>query len=552
MRKKIYSSMCILSASVLILSMLLILSACYTSFNSSFKDEIKKETQILANMLNSSDNAAEKLADVPGGRNMRITLISPNGDVTYDSASVSSDSESHLNRPEIQQAIKNGFGESQRFSDSLLKIRYYCAVRLDNGSILRVCVPSRTVPAMLPAALFSLIIVAALIYLISSMAANKLTESILEPIEKLDSYDTDSFDGMYDEIQPFLRRISRQNDEIKRQMAKVMSQKVRLQAIMDNINEGLLIVDKSSEILSVNKCALDIFGSNEETVKHKNFETLTDRDEIHSAVQGALRGKKGNLMLDFGGKMYQIFCSPLYEKSEISGAVLLLFDMREKSESEKIRREFTANVSHELKTPLTTIHGYAQIISGGIAKPQDVAGFVEKIEKESARLIALVDDIINLSRLDEGTGEAQHCAVSLMTAVCEVAEQLAGRAAERGIQIDILGGDSDVYASPSQVAEMIYNLTDNAIKYNRPGGSVKITVSDKTVSVSDTGIGIPEKYYDRIFERFFRVDKSHSKKVNGTGLGLSIVKHLAISNGANITVQSEVGKGSTFTVEFAA
>ena len=302
--------------------------------------------------------------------------------------------------------------------------------------------------------------------------------------------------------------------------------------------------------MSVNECATDIFGKTESEVKYRNVSLLTDIREITDCINKALRGEKSNTAVTVGDKTYQIFCSGMQRKQHTTGAVMLLFDVSDTAKAEVMRREFTANVSHELKTPLTSIHGYAQIINSGIAKPDDVGGFVAKIEKESSRLISLIDDIIRLSKLDEGGEERDRQNVDVRTVADDVAEQLSQKARARDISFEVSGSGCVVYMNPGQLAQLVYNLCDNAIKYNRDGGSVRVTVEDGVLTVADTGIGIPPEYTDRIFERFFRVDKSHSKKVDGTGLGLSIVKHIAHTNNIEITVDSVLGKGTEFSAKF--
>jgi two-component system phosphate regulon sensor histidine kinase PhoR len=395
-----------------------------------------------------------------------------------------------------------------------------------------------------------IVILSVLIYFLASIASSYLAESIVKPVIEADPYDKEQLKYAYEEIRPLLARISRQSTEINRQIDKVTEQKARLQTIMDNINEGLVIIDENHDVLTINTPALAILDAEEADVKHKKYSNLTDNKQLLNVIQKALSGEKSDIIFEAKERMYQIFYSPVKEKGEITGAVLLLFDVTERTKSEKIRREFTANVSHELKTPLTTIHGYAQIIDKGIAKPDDVRGFASKIEKESSRLIALVNDIIELSHLDENKADEPKEYVSLKPLAAEIADRLTPKAMERDIKILLTGTDTVVLANLSQITELLYNLVDNAVKYNKAGGSVTITVGEGMIEIEDTGIGIPEKYHDRIFERFFRVDKSHSKTVNGTGLGLSIVKHLAKINDAEIKIKSVVGEGSTFTVVF--
>lgn len=551
MYKKIYRSLCFMSVVTIVVTVVMTLAACYTSFNSKLKEEVKNESIIIAEFLESEDNPASTLKKIEKSfDNKRVSLISKNGTVIYDNKANEEKLDNHNSRQEITDARKNGFGEAQRYSDTSSKKLYYYAIKLSDESVLRVATATKNIAPMFYSVIISVLFISALIYILTALVATQLTDNIIKPIERITSFDEDSFDNVYEEIQPFLKRIARQSKEISHQTSKAKTQKARIQAIMDNINEGLLIIDKNSVVLSVNDCALDIFSIDEADVKHKPFENLTDNENIRSAVTKALSGTKDNLIFEANDKTYQIFCSPVYEKGEISGSVMLLFDVSQKTETEKIRREFTANVSHELKTPLTTIHGYAQIIDNGIAKPDDINGFVKKIEKESSRLIALVDDIIELSHLDEISENPEKQNISLKAVINEVLETLSVNAKEKNITIAVNGDDTTVYANLSQLTEMVYNLIDNAIKYNKDNGRVDINISEKNLTIADTGIGIPQKYYDRIFERFFRVDKSHSKKVNGTGLGLSIVKHLAKANNTEISVSSTLGEGTEFVLKF--
>lgn len=548
MYKKIYRSMCAMAVTTLLLSAIIILCVCYTSFCARFTEQVKNECLFASSLLNAGKFTGDALESaVERSASKRISIISKDGSVLYDNNADASDTASS---PETKDAFKKGFSEAQRRSKTDGKRYYYCAARLKDGSVLKIGAPLSTASSMLATASMAVFFVAFLVFLTLVVIAKRLTENILLPFENIYSFDNTGIDNAYEEIRPFLKRIERQNNEIQRQMEKVDFQRARLRAIMDNINEGIVIVANSGEVLSVNRDALDIFGGEKHSVKHRAFSELTDREDITQLLKSAMNGKKDTLTLDANGKTYSVFASPMTEKNKIIGAVLLLIDVSEKSRPEKLRREFTANVSHELKTPLTAIHGYAQLICSGIAKDDDIPGFVGKIEKESSRLITLVDDIIELSHLDEGTGGGEKESVELLSVAKEVAESLQPQAKKRSVSINVTGTESTVTANLSQITEMLYNLTDNAIKYNKPGGNVTVKVLKDGVSVADTGIGIPEKYHERIFERFFRVDKSHSKMVNGTGLGLSIVKHLAIINNADISVKSTLGEGTEFTVMF--
>ena len=546
MYKKIYRNMCFMAMTSLIIFSVLVLCACYTYFDNQQKEELANEAKLAAEFLNLTDSPMDSLNKIET-KNSRITYIGKNGKIIYDNKS--KDGESRMNRPEIEETIEKGFSSVTRFSRTTGKTMHYCAVLLDNGEIIRLS-RETGMPSVFYTILIVVLFITALLYILCAIVATRLTDSIVNPIEKIDISNKNAIDNAYEEIQPFLRKIANQNIEISRQVEKVIEQKARLRAIMDNINEGLVITDGNGYTLSVNNPAMDILSISEDNIRRKHLTELTKDEKIHSVLRKALAGEKNNIMFESRERSYQIFYSPVYEENQVSGSVLLLFDVTERTNNEKIRREFTANVSHELKTPLTTIHGYSQIIDSGIAKPEDIEGFIKKIEKESSRLMVLVDDIIALSHLDEDTGDSPKELFFTESAVAEAFEALAEKAKEKEIEFTYTCDHSQIYANMAQVVEMTYNLCDNAIKYTNPQGKVNISAVENKIIVSDTGMGIPEKYHDRIFERFFRVDKSHSKKVNGTGLGLSIVKHLAKINNAEIDVKSVSGKGSTFTLTF--
>ena len=551
MYKKIYRNMVFLSILTLLLATAMILSACYTTFNTKLKEEIRGEAVLMGDFLNSSDDMTATLSNATkDAGNKRITLISPDGAVVFDNEAAVDTLDDHNNRPEVIAAREQGIGSAERYSVSTGQKLYYYAVKLDDGSILRVATSTNNMFYMFWGVLISVFFIGVLILILAVLVALRLTDNIVKPLEKIYSFENENYTDVYEEIQPFLNRIARQNKEIKRQMAKVKAQKGRLQAITDNINEGLVIIDSNANILSVNSCALEIFKVGESYVKHRQFSYLTDDENIHKALCAALKGEKDSLTEKIGRKTYQIFYSPVYEQDHINGVVMLIFDVSEKAKSEQIRQEFTANVSHELKTPLTTIHGYAQVIENGIAKPEDVRRFAGKIAKESSRLVSLIDDIMKLSSLDESGADCEKHQLSLLAVVNEVLENLQTKAEAKNIKIQVLGEDTRIYGNLSQITELVYNLCDNAIKYNKDGGALNVTLADKMLFVADTGIGIPEEDIDRIYERFFRGDKSHSKSIEGTGLGLSIVKHIAEANNAVIDVDSVVGEGTTFTVHF--
>jgi len=549
MYRKIFIRMCFLSMLTLVLTAAMAVSCGYSLYTSRLEEELKNEADTICQFLDMSENPVSALQNITISPGRRIMLTDENGKVLFDSGTdTDKDPKADSRQTEISAAGRPE-GSSRYFSLSSAKTFYYYEKKLANSMLFSSVTSSKTVMSFLLTVLAAVIFIAVLICIFSVMTARQLTENIIKPIEDFYTVDDKSIENVYEEIKPFIARIARQNEEIQRQMEKIRSQKTRLEIITDNINEGLIILDRDKNILSLNDYSVKLFKAGEYTYKHRYFDTLTDIESLRAAVTKALNGKKNDITVKIGKSLYQAFCSPTYEQDEISGVIVLLIDITDKAETEMIRREFTANVSHELKTPLTSIHGFAQIIAGGIARPEDITGFAKRIEKESSRLIVLIDDIIKLSRLDEGAVTYEKQKFTLAGIVHEIFDMLSDRASEKNIQISV-SGDTEIYANPSQITEMLYNLCDNAIKYNKQNGSIEILISDKTITVRDTGIGIPKDALGRIYERFFRVDKSHSKKVNGTGLGLSIVKHIAQSNNAEIYVESELGKGTCFTVTF--
>lgn len=522
MYKKIYNSMRMVALFVLAVAVLMFVGTSYTAFSNELHRKINDEGIVVRELIEACEDPVDvlKKADF-ADTNSRIILKDNDGNVLYDNA-------------------ENSAAAMMYSSNSYLKNGYILMVGVQTDIILQLFL------RIAPVIVFAVFLILVFTWKISHV----ITESIVNPIQNIYSLDPGKRENIYEELKPFLQRISGQNQEIERQMDKVRRQKLRLNTITENMSEGLVVLDENACVLSVNQSAMKLFGIHNKDVKYKSFEYISRDQELCGGIRTALNGEKNNITKDIADKTYRVFFSPAIEGKRVSGAVLLLLDVSELMRAEQIRREFSANVSHELKTPVTTIHGYAQIIKHGMAKPELLDNFIGKIEKESQRLIMLIEDIIKISNLDESKEIYEKSDVSLRTVAENVKEQLSEKAAERQITISISGEDSIVYANQSGIHEIIYNLCDNAIKYNKDRGSVYIKIDDNKISVIDTGIGIPEEYTDRIFERFFRVDKSHSKKVNGTGLGLSIVKHLIKKNDCDIQVQSKLGEGSEFTVTF--
>lgn len=398
----------------------------------------------------------------------------------------------------------------------------------------------------LPSAVF-ILIMGFLIFLLCQHIAAKLTTNILKPLEKPLSPDANE---LYDEILPLAKTIESQSAEIKRQAEDAQSREIQFRHITENMNEGLILLDGKGYIISANKFAKQLFETGEYEANGKHFSFLTKNHLFTDAVTKALDNTRSNTVLELGDAFYRIYCSPLHDDASDTGVIILVFEITSTYQSEKLRREFSANVSHELKTPLTSIHGFAQLISSGIAKEADIPDFAGKIAKESNRLMMLIEDIMRLSNLDESTAEKVTSRVNIKETVLEVISSLEEKAKKRGVSINFSGSDYILETNETLIGELLYNLCDNAIKYNKDNGSIDIVLHDNTLAVSDTGIGIPQEYLTRIFERFFRVDKSHSKKVDGTGLGLSIVKHIALQLNVEIDVKSTLGEGTTFTLRF--
>lgn len=524
MYNKIYKTMCAVTLTSLIVSTLFIVMASFTLFLNHLAENAKNDAIIAASALDLQGFSEDEYENFHS-RNFDI--------YTHEGISVITGEKNNAVCPLETDGFIGG------------KSAY--AVFLDNGYILTKSIDMYKYCYILFVTVALAVFVLVVIYIITRWFASALTKNILSPLKDIYSYEQDC---IYEELEPFIKRLSMQSELIKRQQRKVNEQKTRLQAISENMNEGLIVVDTNKSILLVNKGILSVFNTTEDTVKYNDFSKLTEDEELNKHLDTALLGKKDYLEFKTDKNSYQVFYSPVFEKEQVRGVVILFIDASEKLKTEQIRREFSANVSHELKTPLTTIHGYAQLITNGIAKKDDISGFSAKIEKESLRMITLIDDIIKLSRLDEHQNSPEKENIDLIVLANDVVEKLAEKAKSKNISIALIPENTIIYANKMQITEILYNLLDNAIKYNHDNGNVKITITENGFSVSDTGIGIPEKYLDRIYERFFRADKSHSKKIGGTGLGLSIAKHMANSNNATIDVQSKEGEGTTFTVTF--
>ena len=549
MTKRIFRSIFLVAMAVFAASVLLFSIMLYNYFSEVRQEQLRVQTELAAKAV-----AAEGVAyfDDLDPREYRITLIAPDGSVIFDSRSDTAEMENHLEREEIREALENGFGESSRYSVTLMERALYCAERLPDGSVLRMSVSQNTLLTLLfgmsqPLAAIILIAVA-----LSMFLAYRLSKQIVKPLNGLNLDDPLS-NEQYDELAPLLHRIDSQQRQIKKQADELRKRQEEFAAVTENMAEGIVVLGTSGEVLSINPAAARLFGASGDVVG-QHMLTLNRGPEVSELLSAMEKGSHAEKFIDLKDRKFQLDISPVSDGEKVSGGVLLILDVTEKERAEQLRREFTANVSHELKTPLQTISGAAELLENGLVKEPDKQKFYALIHGESQRMISLVEDIIRLSHLDEGAQDMQRERVDLYDLAAETVKSLSREAENAGVSVGFEGESAVVYGIPQLLESIVYNLTDNAIKYNRQGGTVKVSVEPLSdgvrLSVADTGIGIPRELWERIFERFYRVDKSRSKELGGTGLGLSIVKHAARLHNAKIELQSTEGKGTTITVIF--
>jgi len=460
--------------------------------------------------------------------------------------------EKHADRPEVISALANGTGESTRFSNTLLTKTLYYAVKTPKGNVLRIAKTQSSALGLLWDIVPIIVVIVFVVALLAVVMSRLLTKRIIAPINSL-NLDTPCENDTYDELSPLLLRLERQREELERKMLEITKQQREFEAVTESMNEGLILLSLKGNILSINRSAMNIFGAGNSTGKH--VLTLNRSAAFQEVAECALSGVKSEAQLSIKNRYYQLIGSPVETRDGVLGAVILILDITDKQEAERSRREFTANISHELKTPLTSISGYAEIMKNGTARPEDMKGFAARIYQEASRLIALVDDILRLAQLDEQVVFPDKEDVDLLALARDVIGRLQPLAEQRDISITLEGEHIVIPGYRKILEEMLYNLCDNAIKYNVPSGSVNVSIScsdNKTVvSVEDTGIGIPEEHQPHVFERFYRVDKSRSKETGGTGLGLSIVKHGAIIHDAEIKLNSSPGIGTKIEILFS-
>lgn len=548
MKKRVFWSMFLSSVLILVLTSGLLIMALYKDFAAERKQEIVTESLYVATALGKTDT--NYLVEIGKKSPNRITLVSHNGKVLFDSFAKASTLENHINRPEIKDALKDGSGESTRLSKTLGESTYYYALLLEDGNVLRVSITTRSFVGFIENTVLIIGLIVLLLVVIAIVTARAFTKKIVAPINNIDLDDPLS-NNTYDELSSLLLRMDKQNKKISDQLSELEERQKEFNAITDNMSEALVVFGENKQVISANKSSRNLFEN--ENIKNIGYlELCRDEGFIH-CVESAFAGISAINKIYKNGKTYQLSVNPV-KGDDTCAAVLFAVDITEKEQSEKMRREFTANVSHELKTPLTSIMGYAEIMQNGIAKEEDYKSFIDKIYSESKRLLTLMEDIIHLSRLDEEGIKNNFVPVDLYKMSEKVISELKDKAEKNKVLLSLNGKSHLINGIEETIHEIIYNLCDNAITYNKEGGSVELNVKKAynhiVLSVKDTGIGIATEYQSRIFERFYRVDKSRSKETGGTGLGLPIVKHGAMLHNAQIKIVSNLGEGTEIKIIF--
>lgn len=546
MKNKIFRALVALAAmAVLVASGLITFLVSQDYFNET-KKELAQEARYISMGLESGGNDFLNKIAAENGSNVRITLIDKDGIVLFDNQAEAKTLENHAMRQEIMEAVAVGAGEAERFSDTLDKTTYYYAVRLEDGKILRL---ARTIDSIYKSVLQMLPIMGGIVIVVAflaSIVARKVTFNLIKPLDQV-NLDEPLDNETYDELAPFLTRIAKQKRQLSKNLKKLRGKQEELTIITNNMNEGLVLLNGQQNVLFINESAAKIFGFSAKEVIGRNILTVDRAQEVQDLLQKVSQAGKGEGLYEKDGHFYQLSGSSVNG----SGSVILIYDVTEKMTAEKLRREFSANVSHELKTPLQSILGYAEIMKNGLVKDEDKQRFLERIHAEAGNMIELIQNIMELSRLDENKTLDEFEDVDLLKLAQSVTLRLKHKAQTKGVTLNVSGSSACVCGVQSILSEVLYNLVDNSIKYNKDNGKVDVKVQDGsedvTVSVSDTGIGIGAADRERVFERFYRADKSHSKEIGGTGLGLSIVKHGVLFHKGRVELESEPGVGTTIT-----
>ncbi|MEF2838034.1 MAG: ATP-binding protein [Oscillospiraceae bacterium] len=544
MTSKIFRSTVLVAVSVLLCSLGVVMGVLHNHFTQVQVEQLKDELSLAVTGTEQYGNAF--LENVEADR-FRVTWVDTDGTVLFDTQADQTIMENHADREEIREAMETGFGSAVRTSATMTEQTYYEAQKLKDGTVLRISTNQESALSLMIGMIWPIILIAVLSIGLSALLARRMARRIVEPLNKLD-LEQPLKNEVYEEISPLLHRIHRQHNQIQMQVEKMKRKADEFNQITASMQEGLVLLDSYGKIVSINPAAQKLFETDGDCIG-RDFLMIDRTRAMRSAVNDALDKGRAYARESRNGRDYQFDLSCIKSDDMVIGAVILAFDITERLNSEQMRREFSANVSHELKTPLQGIIGSAELLESGMVKPEDTPRFVGHIRKEAARLVNLIEDIIRLSQLDEGV-ELPTEKVDMLALAEDVKEILDTSAAEMNVRVDVTGAGFAVMGVRRMLQEIIYNLCDNAIKYNVPGGSVTIHAENNRLVVSDTGIGIPAEHKDRIFERFYRVDKSHSKASGGTGLGLSIVKHAVQYHHGIITLQSELSKGTTISVLF--
>ncbi len=548
MRKKIFQAMMAAAGAVLLASLIIILGCLYDYFGGLQEKQMQDELTLASAAIEESGQAYLDDLDLTS-KNFRLTWIDPQGNVLYDTKADGSSMENHADREEFQQAVKNGFGESSRYSSTLMEKTLYRAQKLADGSVLRISVSRATSGVLVLGMLQPILLVLIVALVLSALLSKRIAKWVVAPLENLD-LEHPLENDTYEELAPLLGRINQQRRQIDLQLAKLQRKNDEFAQVTGSMKEGLILLNEKSQVLSINPMAQRLFETDDSCVG-EDFLTIERNPEVSAAITEALETGYSQTQMQRRDRTYQLDISAISSGGAIIGAVILAFDVTESVHAEQSRREFTANVSHELKTPLQSIMGSAELIENGLVAEKDLPRFVGHIRTEAARLVSLIEDIIRLSQLDEG-GELPFEVCDLSEIARETTDSLLDTADKKQVTLEFEGEPLPLRSVKRLLAEICYNLCDNAIKYNREGGRVTVSTGrageEAVLTVKDTGIGIPPQHQDRVFERFYRVDKSHSKESGGTGLGLSIVKHAVQDLGGRIALESTPGEGTQIRV----
>ena len=550
MTQRIFRSIFLVALSVMFTVSALIMGMMYHYTSVETRKELSREAEYIALGIQNEGMAYFDYLDKVQLNSTRITWIGVDGAVLYDTVAKEGEMENHADREEVQQAFRTGYGEGERFSATLSEKTWYCAVRMDDGSVVRLSIETASILTLFFTMTYPLVLILIVLGCVSLFLALQTAKLITQPINELDLEHPEEA-VVYDELSPLLRKIGAQNRQIQKQIAELNRRKEEFDTITANMQEGLLVLDAEGDVLSYNEGVLQLLSLSH-VEEGQNVFQLNRSETFRRGVEGALKGEHREEKLELDGRVCELFANPVFREGENAGVILVLFDATEKESREKMRREFTANVSHELKTPLTSISGFAEIMKSGMVRPEDMGHFAGKIYDEAQRLIVMIQDIIRLSKLDEKDSFVEKEWVEMDTLLQETAERLQIPAEKKNVRLIVNAEPLRLLGVKPVLTEMVYNLCDNAIRYNKPDGEVCMTLKEEKgkmiLEVADTGIGIAKEDQGRIFERFYRVDPSRSAENGGTGLGLSIVKNGAALHHGKVKIKSTPGKGTTMIV----